>query len=65
MGRQSCVMAEVFDCGPEVNEFKLQALYYVHFWTNAHGKGMNPFILPALDYIVPLLFFYKGSFGFE
>ena len=25
-------------------EFKLQSCHYVHFWTNALGKGMNRFI---------------------
>ena len=31
-----------------VSEFVLQSRYYVHFWTNTLGKGMNPLILPAM-----------------
>ena len=38
-----------------VSEFVLQLHYYVHFWANTLGKGMNLFILPAMSYIVPLL----------
>ena len=29
-----------------VREFEIQSRYYVHFWTNTLGKGMNPIILP-------------------
>ena len=29
------------------------------------GKAMNPFILSAMGKIVPLLFFYKDSFGLK
>ena len=36
------------DYGIVVSEFKLQLRYYVHFWTNTLGKGMNPLILPAM-----------------
>ena len=25
-----------------VSEFELQSLYYIHFWTNTLGRGMNP-----------------------
>ena len=25
-----------------------QSRYYVHFWANTLGKGMNPIILPAM-----------------
>ena len=31
-------MAKVLDCSFEVNEFELQSLYYVHFWTNTFGE---------------------------
>ena len=31
-----------------VREFVLQSRYYVHFWANTLGKGMNPLILPAM-----------------
>ncbi len=47
MGSRRGVTAKVLDCGQEVNEFELQSLYYVHFWTNILGKGMNPLIPPA------------------
>ena len=29
------------DCNSVVSEFKLQLHYYVRFWTNNLGKGMN------------------------
>ena len=51
------VMVKAMDCGIVVREFVLQSRYYVHFRTNTLGKGMNPLILPAMGYIVPLLFF--------
>ena len=38
----------VMDCGIVVREFVLQSRYYVHFLANILGKGMNPFILPAM-----------------
>ena len=47
-GSSSGVMTKVLDCGLEVNEFKLQLCYYIHFWTNTLGKGMNPLISPAM-----------------
>ena len=37
-------MAQMLDCEIRVNEVELQSCYYVHFWTNALEKGMNPFI---------------------
>ena len=51
------VMVKVMDCKIIVSDFVLQLRYYVHFRTNTLGKGMNPLILPAMGYIVPLLFF--------
>ena len=42
------VMVKVMDCGIVVSEFVLQSCYYVHFWANTLGKGMNPLILPAM-----------------
>ena len=33
---------------PEVSEFKLQSLYYVHLWINSFGKCMNPLLLPVM-----------------
>ena len=47
--REGCprgVMVKALDYG--VNEFELQSRYYVHFWTNTLGKGMNPLILRAM-----------------
>ena len=35
----------LLDCNLKVSEFKLQLCYYIHFWTNTLGKGMNPLIL--------------------
>ena len=35
--------------GIVVREFKHQLRYNVHLQTNTHGKGMNPFILPAMS----------------
>ena len=42
------VMVKAMDCGIVVREFVLQARYYVPFRTNTLGKGMNPFIHPAM-----------------
>ena len=42
------VMVKVIDFEIVVNEFELQSHYYVHFWTNTLGKGMNPLILLAM-----------------
>ena len=38
------VVANVLDCNIIVSEFKLQSCYYVLFWINTLGKGMNCFI---------------------
>ena len=51
------VMVKAMDCWIEVREFVLQSRYYVHFWANTLGKGMNPLMLPAMGWIVPQLFF--------
>ena len=58
-------MVKAMDYGIVVSEFILQSRYYVHFQTNTLGKGMNPLILPAMGYIVPLLFFLENGFGIE
>ena len=42
------VMVKAIDCGIVVREFVLQSRYYVHYRANTLGKGMNPFILPAM-----------------
>ena len=57
------VMVKELDCAIVVSEFKLQSCYYVHFWTNALGKGINP--PKAIGSIVALLFFSKGGFGIK
>ena len=41
-------MVKTMDCGIAVTKFKLQLHYYVHFQTNTLGKGINPFIFPAM-----------------
>ena len=41
-------MVKAMDSGILVSEFVLQLRYYVHFRANTFGKGMNPFILPAM-----------------
>ena len=51
------VMVKSMECRIVVREFVLQSRYYVHFRANTLGKGMNPFILPAMGKIVPILFF--------
>ena len=50
-------MVKAMDCKIVMSEFVLQSPYYFHFQTNTLGKVMNPFILPAKDELVPLLFF--------
>ena len=41
-------MVKAMDSRIEVSEFDLQSRYYVHFQTNTLGKGMNPYIVPAM-----------------
>ena len=42
------VMVKAMNCRIVVSEFELHSRYYVHFRTNTLGKGMNPFIFPAM-----------------
>ena len=42
------VMVKAMNCGIVEREFALQLRYNVHFRANTLGKGMNPFILPAM-----------------
>ena len=42
------VMVKAMDCEIVVSKFVLQLRYYVLFWTNTLGKGMNPLILLAM-----------------
>ena len=48
MGCPHGVMVKVMDCGIVVSKFILKSRYYIHFWANTLGKGMNPLILPAM-----------------
>ena len=41
-------MTNVLDFSLEVSEFELQLLFYIHFWTDTFGKGMNIFILQVI-----------------
>ena len=40
------VVAHVLDCNIVVSEFKFQLHCYIHFWSNALRKAMNPFLIP-------------------
>ena len=42
------VMVKTMDCRIVVSVFVCQSRYYVHFWANTLGKGMNPLILLAM-----------------
>ena len=57
--------SDMLDCVIAVSEFRLQSCYYVHFWTNTIGKGMNSLLFPAVGLRVTLLFFYKDGLGIE
>ena len=59
------VVVSVLDCDNTVSEFEPQSRYYVLFWINTLGKGINPFILPAMGLIVLLLLFCKDGFGIK
>ena len=41
--------------------FELDLRYYIPFWTKVLEKDINFIIFPAMDRIIPLLFF-KSSF---
>ena len=61
------VMVKSLDCRIVVSEFELQSRYYVHFWTNTFGKGMNPLILPSMGYLngTTTVLLKKDGFGIE
>ena len=42
------IVVNVWDFDIVVSKFKLQSCYYIHFQTNALGKGMNPLSPPAM-----------------
>ena len=43
------IVVNVLDYDFVVSEFKLQSCYYIHFWTNNLGKGINSLIPPAIS----------------
>ena len=42
------VLAKMLNCDIVVSEFELQSHNYIYFGINTLGKGMNPFIFPAM-----------------
>ena len=58
-------VVNVLDGDIVVSEFEFQSHYYVHFRTDARGKGINYLIYLIMGSIVPLLFFYKDSFDIK
>ena len=59
------IVVNVLHCNIVVSEVEFQSRHYIHFWNNTFGTGMNLLILPAMGYIVPLLFFYKDGLGIK
>ena len=57
-------MVKSLDSRIVVREFELQSRYYIHFRTNILGKGMNPFILPAMGWTTTV-FLKKNAFGIK
>ena len=41
-------VAQMLDSGFIIREMKLHTLYNDHFRTNTNGKGMSPFLPPAI-----------------
>ena len=41
------VLVKAMDCGIVVSLYSSRS-YYIYFWANTFGKGMNPLILPAM-----------------
>ena len=35
-------MVKALECRIFVSEFERQSCYYIHFWINTPGKGINP-----------------------
>ena len=56
-------MANVLDCRLKVKLVPLQSRYYVPFWINIIGKGMN--LLFSSGFVTSLLFFYKNNFAIK
>ena len=42
------LMADMLDCDLEIRELEPHSFYYVQFWTDTFGKGMNNLILLAI-----------------
>ena len=63
-GSLHSIVTNVLDCNIIVNEFKLQLPYYVYFWTNTLGKGMNFLILTSYR-LNSTTSFYKNGFGIK
>ena len=43
------VIVKAMNYGIVVSKFEFHLRYYVLFWANTLGKGMNPLILPAMS----------------
>ena len=43
-----CLHDVLLDSHFVVNDFEFQSHYYVLFWANTLGKGMNPLIPPVM-----------------
>ena len=42
-------VADVLNYDIVVSEFELKSRYYIHFWSNTFGQGMNTLIPPAMN----------------
>ena len=58
-------MKNVLDSDILVSNFELKLHYYFHFQTNILGKDRIPLIPQIMNWIVPLLSFYKNGFGIK
>ena len=53
-------MVNVLVCNIVVSEFELKSCYYILFRTLTFVKEMIPITLPAMGWLVQLLFFHKA-----
>ena len=59
-------MAKVLDCNIKVSDFDLQSRYHLQVRKNNLGRSTEPPLsLPAMGWVVSLLFFSKDSFGIK
>ena len=66
MGWGCDAMANMLDCDIIVSLFELQLHDYIHSQTkNALERYESSFFPEPIDWIVPLWFFYKDSFGIK